>query len=146
VLRAVGQYPLSSLYNTATVASGAAVALTTVTSANVTSKSLAAGTYLVWGIVDFTLTGVTATEFRCGPSVATGTLPTQAGGAGLGTDALNISPLTPAITTDTVVLIGGPTLLTIAATTTLFLVAQATFSAGTVSAYGTLNALQLNIA
>jgi hypothetical protein len=146
MLRAVGQYPLSALYNTVTVAVGSAVSLTTATPANITSKSLVAGTYLVWGIVDFNLTAVTATEFRCGPSLTTGTLPTQPGGAGLGTDALDILPLAPAVTTDVMVLMGGPTLLILAATTTLFLVAQATFSAGTVTGFGTLNALQINVA
>lgn len=146
MFRAAGVAALSSVYNTVTVASGSAVSLTTVTPANVTSKSLAAGSYLVWGIIDFTLSAVTATEFRGGPSVTSATLPTQAGGSGLGTDALDVLPIAPAITTDTLVIMGGPTLLTIAATTTLYLVAQATFSAGSVSAYGTLNAMQLNVA
>jgi hypothetical protein len=115
--------------------------LTTATTANVTSKSLTAGTYLVWGIVDFALTGVTATEFRAGVSVTSATLAGQAGGSGMGPDPTAILPITPAITTDTLNDTAGPTILTIAATTTLYLVAQATFSAGTVTAYGTLSAI-----
>ncbi len=115
--------------------------LTTATAANVTSKSLTAGTYLVWGIVDFALTGVTATEFRAGISATSATLPTQPGGSGIGPDPLAILPITPAITTDVLNDTAGPTIVTLAATTTIYLVAQATFSAGTVTAYGTLSAI-----
>jgi hypothetical protein len=146
MLRAVGQYPLSALYNTVTVAAGSAVSLTTVTTANVTSKSLTAGTYLIWGQVDFTMTGATSTVLQAGLSVTSATLPTQAGGSGVGTDPLAIFESFATTLTGTQCIDCGPTLLTIASTTTLFLVTQATFSAGTIAAYGTLNALQLNIA
>jgi hypothetical protein len=118
-------------------------ALTTATPANVASKSLSPGTYLVWGIVDFGLTTVTGTEFRSGVSVTTATLQGQAGGSGMGPDPTSVYPVAPAITTDTLNDIAGPTVLTITVTTTIYLVAQATFSAGTVTAYGTLNALLL---
>jgi len=86
-------------------------------------------------------TGATTSEFRTGLSLTTATLPTQPGGAGLGPDALSISPLITTLLSDTYTLSVSPTVLTIAATTTVFLVAQATFSAGTMSAFGTLNAL-----
>jgi hypothetical protein len=115
--------------------------LTTATPANVTSKSLAAGTYLVWGIVDFALTAATTTEFRSGLSAVSATLPTQPGGAGIGPDALSILPLVTTLLSDTLTDQAGPTIVTLASTTTIFLVAQATFSAGSMTAYGTLSAL-----
>lgn len=144
-LKATGQRALSHLLNTVTVASGAAVSLTTATPANITSISLGIGTYLIWGTGDYTLASATATEFRLGLSATTNTLPTQAGGSGIGTDPLNVSIANTSVLSDTQTLIAGPTTFTIAATTTLYLVAQATFSAGTVSAYGTLFALQINL-
>jgi hypothetical protein len=123
-----------------TVATPGATLTTTITS-NVTSKSLAAGTYLVWGIVDFAMTAATATEFRAGISVTSATLAGQAGGSGVGPDPTAVLPITPAITTDTLNDTAGPTIVTLAATTTVYLVAQATFSAGAVTAYGTLSAI-----
>jgi hypothetical protein len=146
VLRAVGQYPLSSLYTATTVTAGAAVSLTNVTTANITSKSLAAGTYLIWATGDFTLAAATVTQFQLGLSVTTATLPTQAGGSGVGLDPLMTLPIALAAVSATYSGVVGPTNLVIAATTTLFLVTQVAFSAGTVSAYGTLFTLQLNVA
>lgn len=143
MLKSTGGFQPASLtagISQTTVATPGA-SLTTATPANVTSKSLTAGTYLVWGIVDFALTAATSTEYRVGLSLTTAAFATQAGGAGLGPDPTSIFPFAPAITTDIVNDIAGPTILTIAVTTTLFLVAQATFSAGTITAYGTLNAV-----
>jgi hypothetical protein len=125
-----------------TVATPGATLSTTVTS-NVASKSLGPGTYLIWGIVDFALTTVTATEFRCGVSVTSATLQGQAGGSGMGPDPNSVYPVSPAVATDTLNDIAGPTVVTLAVTTTVYLVAQATFSAGTVTAYGTLNTMQV---
>jgi hypothetical protein len=117
------------------------IALTTATPANVTSKSLAAGTYLVWGAIDFALTGASTTEFRGGISVVSATLPTQPGGGGIGPDALSVLPLVTTLLSDVLTDSAGPTIVTLAATTTLFLVAQSTFSAGSMTAFGTLSAL-----
>jgi len=142
-IAAAGGLTLASLaagVSQTTVATPGAT-LTTATPANVTSKSLAAGTYLVWGIVDFALTAATTTEFRSGLSVVSATLPTQPGGAGIGPDALSILPLVTTLLSDTLTDQAGPTIVTLASTTTIFLVAQATFSAGSMTAYGTLSAL-----
>jgi hypothetical protein len=126
-----------------TIAAGSAVSLTTATSANVTSLSLAAGQYLIWGTVDYTLTGATQTDCRAGLSLTSATLPTQAGGSGLGPDALCVEPFATTTVTDTNTLAIGPTTLSLTTTTTLYLVAQSTFSAGTEAAYGTLFAMPL---
>jgi hypothetical protein len=133
---------LSSAPSQTTVATPGTT-LTTATPANVTSKSLTAGTYLVWGAVDFLLTGATTSEFRTGISAVSATLPTQPGSAGVGPDALSVLPLITTLLSDVLTDGAGPTIVTLAATTTIFLVAQATFSAGTMSAFGTLSAVQL---
>lgn len=125
---------------TATVASGSPVALTTATPANVTSISLTAGDWDVSAVADFGLTGITGTEFRVGISAASATLPTQAGGSGIGTDPLAIVPLITTLVSDTFGIDIGPVRVSLATTTTIFLVAQETFSAGSSGVYGTLRA------
>jgi hypothetical protein len=145
VIRANPGPPLSGLSSQATVPVGSAVALTTATPANITSLSLGPGTYLIWAQVDYALNAATSTEFKGGISSVSTAFPSQAGGGGVGPDALTIFPLGVTALTDTVTHIVGPTLLTIAAQTTIFLVAQGIFSAGAVSAYGTLSAIQLNL-
>lgn len=125
---------------TATVVAGSAVSLTTATSANVTSISLTAGDWDISSFVDYVLTGATATLLQSGASLTTAVLPTQAGGSGLGTDALATDPNVKTTLTGTEQQDGGPVRLSISATTTVFLVAQATFSVGTVTAYGTIRA------
>lgn len=123
---------------TSTIPSGSAVSLTTATAATVTSVVLNPGIYAVWGNVDFTLTAATTTAVVGCLSLTTNTLSTQAGGSGLGTDPLAQQLLVLTTTTGTTSIDVGITTLAISAQTTLYLVAQATFSAGTVAAYGTL--------
>ena len=125
------------------LAAGSAISLTTATSANVVSASLAAGTYLIWGSVDFALAGTTETLAQAGISLTSATLPSQAGGSGLGTEPLTIVPLITTTVTATHSVKVGPTTLTLTVTTTVYLVAQATFSAGTEAASGTLFVMPL---
>lgn len=126
---------------TTTVASGAAVAETTATPVDVCTLSLTAGDWDVSAVVDRTLTGTTATIYGAGISLTLNTLPTQPGGSGLGTDAL----VTQAATFGTTVTGVGSTVIppvrvSLAATTTLHLVAGDTFSAGSVAVFGTIRA------
>jgi len=114
------------------------VTLSTVTAVNVLSQLLAAGSYLIWGQVNLALTAATVTQAQAGISVTSATMPTQAGGGGLGTDALTILPLLLTLLSDTVTLQCGATVLTLASPTTGYLVARATFSVGGVTAYGSL--------
>lgn len=125
---------------TATVASGAAVSVTNATGANVTSISLTAGDWDVSGQVDFILAGVTATLFQSAISIVSATLPTQPGGSGLGTDPLLGVPLLTTILSATYEQALGPVRLLLSATTTVYLVAQAAFSVGTLTGYGTIRA------
>lgn len=127
----------------ATLASGAAIVLGNGAPSNVVSVNLTAGDWDVSSTVDFNNAGATSTDFRSGISLATGTLPTQPGGAGLGTDALAVIPLILTLITDVFTQSVSPVRLSIAATTQVFLVAQSSFSAGAISAYGTLRARRM---
>jgi hypothetical protein len=121
---------------TSTVATGSAVALTTATTANVTSVSLSAGTYDVTGVVDFKLSSATMTQQQFGISTTSATLGAQ--------DTFGHTvESTTTLTLDAVGLPCPTVRLTLGSTTTVYLVAQATFSAGTVSAYGTLRVVQV---
>lgn len=128
---------------TATVASGAAVALTSPTAKNVTSVSLTAGDWDVSGAVSFTLAGATCTLAQAGISAATNALPTQAGGSGIGTDPLVGGSFLSTALTGVQNLAIPPVRVTLAATTTIYLVAQTTFSLGTSAAYGTIRARRI---
>ena len=125
---------------TSNIPLGSAISLTTNLAANVTSISLTAGDWDIEGSVDFSLTGVTATQLVCGASLVSATLPTQAGGSGLGTDAWINLPLTLTGISSTIVSNFPSTRVSIAGTTTVFLIAQIGFSLGTVTGYGSIRA------
>jgi len=128
---------------TATVASGSAISLSNATGANITSISLTAGDWDVSGQVDFVMTGATSTLQQMGISLTTNTLPSQPGGSGLGTDPLRSSLLQTTTITGTMDLSAGPVRVSLSATTTVYLVAQVAFSAGTVTGYGTIRARRM---
>ncbi len=128
---------------TATIASGNPVSLTTATSANVTSISLTAGDWDVSGQADFVLTGATATSHQVGISATSATLPTQAGGSGIGTDPLASFPLPTTALSGTLDIDVSPVRVSLSATTTIYLVAAATFSVGTEVVYGTIRARRM---
>lgn len=125
---------------TATVASGSAVVLSTNTGKSVTSISLGAGDWDVSGVINYILTGVTGTLFQSGVSLTDNTLPTQAGGSGLGTDGVVNVPLVTTTLSATFGSAISPVRVSIAATTTIYLVAQETFSLGSATAFGTIRA------
>lgn len=126
---------------TATVAAGAAVALTTATSANVTSISVTAGDWDIFGQIDFALGATTSiTQLNAAISLTTGTLSTQPGGSGLGTDPATLQNLAATVPAANVFQACGPVRLSVAATTTVYLVANATFTVSTCAAFGTIRA------
>jgi hypothetical protein len=130
---------------TATVASGSAIAggATTV-SKNVTSISLTAGDWDVSGTCDYVWTGITATVMSCGLGTTTDTLLTQAGGGGVGTDPVSIRQATFGTTLSGTQTLDSPvTRVTLASTTTIYLVANMTYSAGSFTQYGTLRARRM---
>lgn len=118
---------------TASVASGSAVSLTTATEANVTSISLTAGDWDVHGLVAFAPAGgTTLTSMHAAISTTSATLPTAgtegyvyAGNQGTG---------------NPVALSTGTKRISIASTTTVYLVARSAFGVSTMAAYGEINA------
>lgn len=132
-----------------TVPTGAAVSLTTATPANIASMPLGAGTYLVWGRVNATLAAATLTALAASLSLASAALASQPGAfvspGRLGPEpiAQQLRSLTTTTGTDGIDI--PPTVFSVlpGQTATLYLVGQATFSAGSVSAYGSLFALPL---
>jgi len=120
----------------ALVAVGSAVSLTTATAKNVASISLTAGDWDVEGNVNFTGGSATTAAgglFSTGISTSTGALPT---------DGSEVPVAVPPVTTTS--FLANGTLprkrISISSTTTVYLVAEATFSAGTVGAYGAITA------
>ena len=114
------------------IASGSAVSLTTATTANVTSISLTAGDWDVSGNVNFTGTTATVTGGQAGISTTSATLPTD------GTECYDGTITTALSDTSTVTL--PRKRISINSTTTVYLEAQKTFSAGTEAAFGSITA------
>lgn len=122
-------------YISSTVVSGSAVALTTAMTANVTSISLTAGDWDVSGNVVIAAAATTvATVGQAAISSSTGALPTLPGAG-----AFNIwqGSFTGAAS---LALPTGRTRISLAITTTIYLVAQATFATSTAGAYGFIGA------
>ena len=121
-------------YTSAAVAAGSAVALTTATTANVTSISLTAGDWDVSGIVQYTPTGTTSvTQLTQGSSSTTATLGAQGTFSKFVTAANVLGAVDPAWNLPV-------TRLSLASTTTIYLVANATFTVSTLTAYGIISA------
>ena len=121
-------------YISATLASGSAVSLTSGTAANVTSISLTAGDWDVHGTVVFTPTSG-ASIIAGGINTVSATLPAA---PGTGAYAAQVSA-SSAIGNGTA-LPAGTTRVSIAATTTVYLLATCTFGSGTAGAFGFIGA------
>lgn len=115
-------------YGTSFVVVGSPVSLTTATPANVTSVSLTAGDWDVSANVNFTLSSATATMFEAGLSSTTATLPTD------GSECY--SGVVTTLLSETNGIAVSRKRFSLSTTTTVYLVAQSTFSAGTEGAYG----------
>jgi lysophospholipase L1-like esterase len=122
----IGEYVFSN------ITSGSAVPLSNGTPANITSITLTAGDWDIEGSVSFSLAAATATSFK-------------AGGSGLSANfgADNTWASTP-INTTTLTDIFTQNIprqrISIATSSTVFLVGQTNFSAGSISGYGLLRA------
>lgn len=109
-----------------------AVALTNNTTANVTSISLTAGDWDVWGTVSFVPAGTTVeTARQAGITTTSATMPVPNG-----TSTLLSFSVTGLTNTVTVV----PQRISLSATTTVYLVAQASFTTSTDAGYGFIGA------
>lgn len=128
---------------TATVPAGSAVSLTTAVVSNMTSISLTAGDWDVNVQTNFNITGGTVTDVRMGPSPTSAVIATQPAQGVVGTDALVISPLGLAGATGVYTLGNVDVRVSTASTVTIFATALSTFSAGTVSVFGTIRARRI---
>jgi hypothetical protein len=125
----VGEYVESK------VAVGSATALTTATAKNVTSISLSQGDWDVEGIVSFSTSTATFNALTAGVSTTSATLPTD------GTEGYSGVTGTLLSEKDSVTLPRKRINVTSAASpATIYLVGKATFSAGSVSAFGQISA------
>ena len=120
---------------TATLASGSATSLSTTVSKNVTSIALTPGDWDVTGTVVLVLTAATTTDWSAGASSTTGTLGTL--------DTVNGQAVVLTTHTDNYTVPVPTVRFSLAAATTVYLVANATFSAGTVTAWGTIRARRM---
>lgn len=119
-----------------TVNVGTPISLTTGTAANVTSLSLTAGDYDVWGTVGFLPAGGTTSTFQLGwISTSSATPPTYNSGA-----VAQLSGITGAAGTASNSFSVGQIRVPLASTTTVFLEVLSTFSGSTETAYGFLAA------
>lgn len=131
-------------FTTATVATASAVSLTSGAAADVTSISLTAGDWDVSWVVDFKPAATTSvTALKSSISLTTATLNTQAGGSGIGTEALSIFDTAANVLGADFSLDGGPVRCSFSSTQTVYLVASATFSVSTMGAYGTVRARRI---
>ena len=131
----IGQ-PLSSL-----IPSGSAVSLTTGTPANVTSIALTAGDWDVEGTVDYvasTASIAVSAVWESGINTTTAALPTD------GTEVFYATPAVIATTSFKTSLVIPRKIINVSAGTTVYLVTEATFTAGTVTAYGSITARRVH--
>ena len=120
---------------TATVAIGSAVALTTATPANVTSISLTAGDWDVFGAIGF-IPGATTnvTQFIASASTTTGALDTTPGRF----FSFNLAPYVPGAAQQNYAV--PVSRFSLSGTTTVFLVAQSAFTVSTMGGFGNIRA------
>lgn len=122
------------------IAAGSATSLTTATAKTVTSLTLGVGVWRIYGYVDYVLAGATTTTLQQGFGTTTNSFTNS-----LQAQDTN-STVEAGLTTATLTLTGQATpfqqITVTTGTQQVFMVADATFSAGTVTAYGSMYALQ----
>lgn len=117
------------------IATASSVALTTNTPVNITSISLTAGDWIVYGQIAFTATSTTHVSQRVGAiSTTTGTLPTSISDSTQ--SSTYFSRASEIIGTNDSCFEISPCRQSLSGTTTIYLVAQATFTTSTLNAYG----------
>lgn len=118
---------------TSSIASGSAIGLTSTVTANITSISLTPGDWDVFGAVDFRpAVATTTTSLQGGTSQVSAT-------AGAQDTGFSLPFAIPASSADVTCPV-PEVRISLASTTTVYLVATATFAVSTISAYGTITA------
>lgn len=123
-----------------TLASGSATSLVTATPKTITSVTLGVGTWQVYGYVDYILASASTTLTQAGFGTTTNSFTNTLQAQDTSLTSAN------ALTTTSGTLTSATPWLQFTVTSgtqTLYLVAEQTFSAGTVTAYGTLFSKQL---
>jgi len=127
-------------------ASGSALVLATTVYQNLASFSLNAGVYLCWMNVNFVLAAATPTLLQAGVSQTSITLPAADGTAteyGVSPNAVAYHMTTLAVATGTYSFVAGPVILIPSGSTTYYGVVGSTFSAGGITCFGQMTALQI---
>jgi hypothetical protein len=130
---------------TSNVLLASTVSLTTATPANITSISLSPGDWDISGVINFRPAATTSvTNITTSASLTSATLSSQAGGSGLGTDATMAWNQAASVPAAVMAMEVPAVRLSITKQTTVFLVAQATFTVSTMTADGTIRANRVN--
>jgi hypothetical protein len=123
-------------YFSSTITSGSAVSLTNATTTNITNISLTAGDWDVWVNARFT-GGATTTVTRVSAGISTSSATFDTTPGRITSVYLNGSTPFGATNLDAAV---GPTRISIAGTTTVYLIAQCDFGVSTCSGFGIIQA------
>lgn len=115
-----------------TVASGSALSLTSASPANITSISLSPGDWNVWGTI------ATAPGSGCIQTNTQGSVSQTSATMGAATTGAFVELSETLTTAQPTVAPVGMTVINVSTTTTVYLVAQSTFSGGTNAAYGSI--------
>lgn len=118
-----------------TIVSGSAIPLTTNTTQNVTSISLTAGEWLINGIVVFGIgTGTNITYLTGASTSVSVTLPGVGGYSAM--SPVGVPVIDPTLNIP-------PQIISVASTTTIYMVVRTGFTVSTLTAYGSINALRV---
>jgi hypothetical protein len=124
-------------YISSQIASGSAISLSNNTTANITSISLSAGDWNVWGNVTVVVGGSTVTtNILAGISLVSAVFPTPPNNGGCGSWQGSSTGTAPIVT-------AGTMRLSLSSTTTVYLVVFSTFTVSTSSAYGFIGARRI---
>lgn len=126
-------------FSSSNIVAGFAISLSTNTAASITSLSLTAGDWNIWGAIAFQ-SGLTTniTQMISAISNANNTLPSTVIGVDYNQSINNYTSFVPGITTFSFPVAEGR--VSFSSTTSIYLIAQATFTVSTLIAYGCLYA------
>lgn len=121
------------------VNSGAAVSLTTATVANLSNAALTAGNWMVYGTVQFVGSGATVTKIEAAISAANSDIPASTAER-FSAQAMSLTTFTGELGSLKI----GPYYLKVTGNATRYINCRATFSAGTMTAYGYIEARRVD--
>lgn len=128
-------------FATTTVATASAVSLTTATAADVMTVSLTPGDWdVAYQVRHKPAASTSITILSCSLSVTANTMGTQPGGSGIGTDSVTLLTQVAQVNAGEITQGSIPVRVSLAATTTLRVVCNDTFTVSTMAAYGTVRA------